>query len=209
MEDVGIDEDGDGEAVKISEWSVHGKSIAKEYASEFMLAQDIPHKLQDTMNSLSDAAKRANNMAVTVFESMISENTPEEPGAPPINIINNVDEELTPPFEFHYSNLIWHGKNVPPPDLGPLHSCQCEGPCDPRTCSCMARLKRMYEKIKRDHNEVTDKPEERLDEIPTVPPYDKWGRLKPQAHTWPIVECNGLCKCTDDCKNRVSVGCRI
>ena len=38
------------------------------------------------------------------------------PLPPPMRIINEVDGDATPPWEFHYSNVMWHGKHVPKPN---------------------------------------------------------------------------------------------
>ena len=207
---VQIDDEADesDDDIRIMDWERFGKSIATEYAPDYQRAAEIPHKLQDRMNSLSDSAKRANGMAISVFESMISENTPDEPSAPPIQIINTVDDELTPAFEFHYSNKMWHGEGVPPPDFNQLRGCQCEGPCDPHTCACVARSARLFEKVVDAHTR-RNPPEEhiRQQDIPILPVYDKNRRLKSTAHSWPIHECNRLCKCTDECKNRVRIHC--
>ncbi len=126
-------------------------------------------------------------MARDMFEAVVYENTYEdEPNAPHISIVNDIDgdPEVTPPWEFHYSNRIWHSDDVPPPDFVNLRGCGCEGYCDPksRTCSC----------LKRQH--------EYCDDVAGFI-YDEKGRLKRRGY--PIFECNDLCSCLDDCRNRV------
>ncbi|KAH8995628.1 hypothetical protein EDB92DRAFT_1794320 [Lactarius akahatsu] len=158
-----------------------------EFPQKVYYARDIPHSVQDLMNSM-DAHYRRSIMAKDMFEAVIVENTFEdEPNAPHISIVNDVDgdqEEVTPAWEFHYSNHIWHSDDVPPPDLVNLRGCDCKGHCDPKsqTCSC----------LKRQH--------EYSDDIPGFI-YDEKGRLKRRGY--PIFECNDLCGCLDDCRNRV------
>ncbi|KAI9442442.1 hypothetical protein H4582DRAFT_1928425 [Lactarius indigo] len=157
-----------------------------EFPQKVYHARDIPHSVQDLMNSM-DAHYRKSIMAKDMFEAVIVENTFEdEPNAPHISIVNDVggDQEVTPAWEFHYSNHIWHSDDVPPPDLVNLRGCDCKGHCDPKsqTCSC----------LKRQH--------EYSDDIPGFI-YDEKGRLKRRGY--PIFECNDLCGCLDDCRNRV------
>ncbi|KAI0958679.1 hypothetical protein AcV7_004427 [Taiwanofungus camphoratus] len=168
-------------------WEKDRVRIAKEFANTCKLAKDIPHELQDRINALHLTARRADNVQVKLFEAAISENTADdEPFAPQIYVINDVDDELTPPYEFHYSNLMWHGKGVPRPDTENLKGCNCHGPCDPnsRTCSCVKRQQQLV-----------------VDSGISGFIYDNKGRLR--HHDYPIFECNDMCGCSDDCKNRV------
>ncbi|KAI8993916.1 SET domain-containing protein, partial [Trametes punicea] len=167
-------------------WKKDRKRIAKEFAPVTQLAKDIPHDLHDRLNSLSLAARRAGNMQVLVFEAEIRANTAEdEPDAPPVYIINEVDDEPTPPLEFYYSNLMWHGEGVPKPDLENLQGCDCIGPCDPasKTCACVKRQRKYW------------------DGGSSGFIYDRKGKLR--AHEYPIFECNMNCSCSEDCPNRV------
>ncbi|GLB41169.1 putative to Structure Of The Set Domain Histone Lysine Methyltransferase Clr4 [Lyophyllum shimeji] len=146
-------------------------------------AKDLPHGLQDTINRWPEHAKR-HRALVQVLQSAIQENTADdEPDAPPIEIINEVDDEPTPPWEFHYTNKIWLGEGMSPSDMTKLVSCNCMGRCDPKskTCACVER-------------------QERITHIPEFA-YDSRGRVK--EPDWPIFECNDLCGCGDDCRNRV------
>ncbi|THH16578.1 hypothetical protein EW146_g4087 [Bondarzewia mesenterica] len=159
----------------------------EDYPPPLYMAKDIPHTLQDRMNSL-DEIYRKTDMALSVFEAVIFENTSEdEPDAPRIKVINEFDDEITPPWEFHYSNQLWHDEDVPPPDITNLRGCGCVGHCDPRseTCSCLQQQ------------------QEYLSEHggPSGFIYDDRGRLK--FNGFPIFECNDLCGCLEDCKNRV------
>jgi hypothetical protein len=106
-----------------------------------LLAKDLPHSLQDDINSWPKEFRSLPHTRI-VFEQMIIENTmDDEVDAPNIKIYNNVDDEPTPPWEFHYTNQRWFGEGVPAPDLSMLVGCDCVGPCDPRskTCSCVKR----------------------------------------------------------------------
>jgi histone-lysine N-methyltransferase SUV39H len=157
-----------------------------EFAPRVFYSRDIPHALQDLMNSV-EAPYRQSIVAKEMFEAVIYENTYEdEPSAPRISIVNDVDDDLevTPAWEFHYSNRIWHSDGVPPPDLTNLRGCDCEGYCDPRsqTCSCLKRQ------------------QEYSGHIPGFI-YDDKNRLKQRG--FPIFECNDLCGCLDGCRNRV------
>ncbi|EPT05063.1 hypothetical protein FOMPIDRAFT_126389 [Fomitopsis schrenkii] len=161
----------------------------KEYANHHVLAKDLPHELQDRINALSSRARREGNMQVKLFEQAIIENTFEdEPHAPSICIINEFDDELTPPLEFHYSNLMWHGEGVPKPDVANLQGCGCIGPCDPKskTCRCLVHQKQYW----------SDGPGFL---------YQEEGRNKGQLKIfdYPIFECNDFCGCSEDCPNRV------
>ncbi|KAI0665962.1 hypothetical protein C8Q78DRAFT_985350 [Trametes maxima] len=167
-------------------WKTDRKRLAREFAPLTKLAKDIPHELHDRLNALSLPARRAGNMQVLVFEAEIRANTADdEPRAPPIYIVNEVDEEPTPPLEFYYSNLMWHGEGVPKPDLDNLQGCDCIGPCDPasKTCACAKRQQKFW----------TEGGEAFI--------YDKRRRLR--THQYPIFECNMNCGCSDDCQNRV------
>ncbi len=170
---------------KFLTWSQHGVDVAKALASNYLLARNIPHTLQDHLNLVFQAARAADKMQKKVFEAAISANTAaEEPLAPSIRIINDIDDEITPPLEYHYSNFMWHSDHVPGPDLTSLTGCTCVGSCDPELglCSCAQ---------KQGDNWVKD----------TSFIYDVKGKL--QEHDYPIFECNSLCSCGDECINRV------
>ena len=152
-------------------------------------AKDLPHALQDHINGMSEYTQMMQGMR-DLFKATILENTVEdEPDAPPIEIWNSVDTQSTPPWELYYTNNIWLGEGVPPPDITTLLSCTCKGGCNPKskTCACLLRQR-----------EATGDP---LLEFA----YDKNGRLKIPGY--PIFECNDLCGCSDECRNRVSLYC--
>ncbi|OSD07078.1 SET domain-containing protein [Trametes coccinea BRFM310] len=167
-------------------WQKDRRRIAREFAPVTQLAKDIPHDLHDRMNSLPLAARQAGNMQVLVFEAEIRANTAaDEPDAPPVYIVNDVDDEPTPPLEFYYSNLMWHGEGVPKPDHENLQGCDCVGPCDPtsRTCACVKRQRKYWDGGSNGFI------------------YDRKGKLR--EHEYPIFECNMNCGCSEDCPNRV------
>ncbi|KAI0368276.1 SET domain-containing protein [Pilatotrama ljubarskyi] len=169
-------------------WKKDRKRLAREFAPVTQLAKDIPHDLQDRLNSLSLSARSAGNMQVLIFEAEIRANTAEdEPYAPPIQIVNEIDDEPTPPLEFYYSNLMWHGEGVPKPDHESLRGCDCIGPCDPmsKTCTCVKRQRKYWDGAGGGGGFI----------------YDRKGKLR--AHEYPIFECNMNCACSDDCTNRV------
>ena len=160
------------------------REAARSKAPSYRKARDLPHTLQDHMNIIP-AAYRATPMARIIFEAAMRESSiREEPHAPPIGIINEIDDEMTPPWEFHYTNEMWYGDGVPGPDTKNLQGCDCEGTCDPKskTCHCLQKQLRYSDG--------------------TGSVYDAKGRLR-ESTNYPIWECNELCGCGDECYNRV------
>jgi hypothetical protein len=80
---------------------------------------------------------------------------------------------------------MWHTDGVPPPDVTRLTSCGCTGKCDPKSkmCACVKRQQQYASDVYPDFA------------------YDKNGRLRLPGP--PIFECNDLCGCDDECRNRV------
>ncbi|KAH0832246.1 hypothetical protein J3R83DRAFT_13220 [Lanmaoa asiatica] len=168
----------------------------RERAPEYKLAKNIPHSLQDNMNALP-ASFRQSDVARKIFQAHIREAMTNEPDAPSIEIFDNgIGSEVTPMWEFHYTNDMWYGEGVPPPDVKGLESCGCVGRCDPKSgkCACAQRQLRWVQQY--------------IDgEI--IPPtwagspfvYDHRGML--QRLECPIFECNRFCACDEDCPNRV------
>ncbi|KAF9462519.1 hypothetical protein BDZ94DRAFT_1165708 [Collybia nuda] len=163
-------------------WKTFRQDV-NNFTQKCYLAKNLPHSLQDHINCWSPIAQRFPGLR-TVLECYIQENTADdEPDAPLIEIINDVDDDPTPPWEFHYSNKMWHGEGVPPPDVSRLTSCGCTGKCDPKskTCACLKRQQHY------------------TGEADFA--YDAKGRLK--LIDYPIFECNDLCGCDEECRNRV------
>lgn len=169
------------------------ESFGREFASvsTYFQAKDLPHNLADVLNGMPKwECSLYPGVIRQAFESAImSSTTFEEPDAPYIKVINDFDDDIIPPSEFYYTNLMWHGDNVPPPETSKLKGCDCIGKCDPknRKCSCLQQAQKTCEDagIKKGFL------------------YDARGRLRLQ--NYPIYECNELCGCTEDCWNRVSV----
>ncbi|KAF8343645.1 hypothetical protein F5887DRAFT_885580 [Amanita rubescens] len=176
----------DGFGIKIDGFTIiNWLEFRKNFTPKYFLGRDLPHTLQDYINHMSEWTRSLPDMR-TVFSAAIQENTAlDEPDAPSIQIENVVDDEPTPPWEFHYSNYMWHGEGVPPPDVGSLISCDCIGRCDPRSGTCACAL-RQREAIGDPNADFA---------------YDHRGRLREPGY--PIFECNDLCACDDDCRNRV------
>ncbi|KAF5366228.1 hypothetical protein D9758_005768 [Tetrapyrgos nigripes] len=152
---------------------------------EHHLARNLPHMLQDHINAMSEVVRNYPMMR-DIFEIMVAEaNAEDEPGAPPVTLFNTVDNEPAPPWEFHYTNKMWLGDNVPLPSFKNLKSCNCVGRCDPesKTCAC---LKRQVELTETYHTGFM---------------YENDGILKQTG--LPVLECNSLCGCDEDCVNRV------
>lgn len=165
-------------------WKTYRQDL-RNFNLKCYYAKDLPHSLQDHINQWEESLRLQPELAV-VFQSAIQENTADdEPDAPMIEIINDVDNEPTPPWEFYYTNKMWHGEGVPPPDINSLKACNCTGKCDPKskTCLCVQRQQQYTGDVTPDFV------------------YDTRGRLK--TLDYPIFECNDLCGCDEDCRNRV------
>ena len=155
---------------------------------------DLPTGLLDYLNNLPDSIRKS-LVFRRMLEAVIAENTAQdEPDAPPIEVINEIDDEPTPPWEFYYSNKLWYHEDVPPPDYDKLVGCDCIGECDPTstTCVCLRRQKNLWPDGEHSGFGFS---------------YDENGLLKNWDET--VVECNDLCQCTSRCRNRVSVEKRI
>jgi Pre-SET motif len=166
-------------------WKDFRKDLSN-FTPKTFYAKDLPHALQDHINSMSEYTQMMLGMR-DLFKATILENTVEdEPDAPPIEIWNNVDTQSTPPWEFYYTNNMWLGEGVPPPDFKSLLSCTCKGGCNPKskTCACLLRQRDAYGDPQLEFA------------------YDKNGKLRIPGY--PIFECNDLCGCSDECRNRVS-----
>ena len=169
----------------------------RERPPEYKLARDIPHSLQDYVNGVLSESYRKSENAREAFEAHILESMGNEPDTPLVRIFdNNIGDEWTPAWEFHYTNDMWFGEGVPPPDRKGLVGCGCVGKCDPKssTCLCAKRQRRWAQKY-------IDK-----EYIPATWPgspfvYDHKGSL--QRFECPIFECNRFCACDEDCPNRV------
>ncbi|KZP30046.1 SET domain-containing protein [Athelia psychrophila] len=168
---------------------------AHRLPAPYLLAKDLPHTLQDQMNRLP-AMYRKTQEAVSIFEASIREiSAIDDPGAPPISIINPIedDDEATPPWEFSYTNSIWHGEDVPAPDLKSLKGCNCHGVCNPKSksCACVKKQSEWYED------------ENRQPGFAYHTSKSMQGRLQQPGRQYPIFECNDFCGCDDACGNRV------
>ena len=164
-------------------WNSYKRNL-NNFPFKHYYAKDIPTSLPDSINRLSVYTRRDAGIR-DVFRAFMLENIcDDEGGAPEIEIINEVDAEPSPVFEFNYSNRMWYGEDLTMPDYSKLKGCECIGRCDPksRTCAC-ARKTRSY-----------------LEVDGCV--YEKNGRLK--YPRYPIFECNDFCSCDEHCRNRVS-----
>lgn len=154
-------------------------------------------KLHEEINRMSAEAQLSRSFVLRLaFESQMLSNTLKiDPDGPEIKIHNRVDNDPAPPFDFLYSSHMWFSSDVSPPTAEDLLGCGCIGFCDPgsTTCLCISKQRQLFElNIEEDSNEVW-KPEAFM--------YDKEGRVSKLG--CPIVECNDLCNCHDDCRNRV------
>ena len=195
---VSDNDDDDDDDPNVYTWKKNGRALQMEYADVDLRARDLPFNLQDQMMALPDQFRRAEGMALAAFKSeILVASSTDEPGAPPINIVNEIDDEPCPSFEFHYTNKMYHGEGVPKPDLAHLDHCNCIGTCRPETCPCAQKQRKWM------HLDLWAKKE-------PVPfggtfIYDRDGRIVPDFHdNHPIFECNAKCRCDDEwCQNRV------
>lgn len=163
-------------------WNLYKRNLNNFHFKHYY-AKDIPTSLPDSINRLS-AYTRRNAGIRDIFRAFILENIcDDEGGAPEIEIINEVDAEPSPVFEFNYSNRMWYGEDLTMSDYSELQGCECIGRCDPKsqTCACAIKTRSYLE----------------IDGCV----YEKNGRLKHPRY--PIFECNDFCSCDDDCRNRV------
>lgn len=148
---------------------------------------DLPSSTQNIMNNLPPSY-RLHDSARVMYEAHIQQQTLlDEPNAPKIEFWNNIDDqEPCPPWEFHYTNQIWHGKDVEPPEHKNLEGCNCHGSCNENSKTCICIKKQLK------HNEECEGFQ-----------YDSHGRVKGSIG-YPIFECNRFCGCDDGCQNRAS-----
>ncbi|KAF5310154.1 hypothetical protein D9619_010558 [Psilocybe cf. subviscida] len=107
-------------------WKEFRKDL-RNFTPECLYAADIPRALHDHINRMTPHTRLLPGMRA-VYEAMIQENTAaDEPDAPPVRIENPVDEEPTPAWEFYYTNKIYHGAGVPPPDIQTLRQREAYG----------------------------------------------------------------------------------
>lgn len=166
-------------------WEEHRKDY-KNLDLRHYSAKDLSTALPDSINRLSEYT-RMNPGLRDVFRAYMLENIiDDEAGAPDVEVINNVDREPTPLFEFVYSNRIWYGKGVSLPNYSKLRGCGCIGKCDPKNMACLC--------AQRQRNSC---------DMEEGCVYDKFGRLKYPGY--PIFECNEMCSCDDECRNRVGI----
>lgn len=123
------------------------------------------------------------------YEDMVDERTRgDEPNAPRITIVNDVDGDAIPYPEFSYSNRLWGRAEGD----GQVSGCKCQGNCQQLKCPCAviqaertAKLRGMHSGGKREFA------------------YTDLGKVKENRNT--IIECGSGCACTKWCPNRVSI----
>ncbi|KAG8934546.1 hypothetical protein FRC02_009758 [Tulasnella sp. 418] len=162
----------------------------------------LPTDLQDMVNQLPPEYKMDPFNRV-LFKQLIIQGTKfDEPSAPEIEIVNDVDDEPCPPFEFVWTNRMLYGEGVPRMNRD-LKGCTCiGGKCDPRskTCACVQRQEFYYKAAGWVTNEV-DVVEGEEEDVFNGFIYDERKLLR--AHAVPIWECNAACGCSEACQNRV------
>lgn len=167
-------------------WEIHGKAAMREAAATCLRARDLPHRIYDFMNTSTPLMKQNPEYHRCIFKSIIRSSTADtEPHAPQIDIVNEVDKEPCPPPEFVYSNHIWHSDSVLSRDAprSRLNGCGCYPVCTPdSSCSCLKKQQEFYDEGMSGFNYSGN-----------CIRYDEY----------PVVECNAMCGCDNDCGNRV------
>jgi hypothetical protein len=105
----------------------------------------------------------------------------ELPG-PPVTLVNEVDDEPSPPVDFEFITSLRLGKNVPEYDDGFTFGCECpvSGCVDPTECTDLIELQDGHRQFA----------------------YNKHGR-NITDNQLAIFECNHMCSCGPSCSNRV------
>ena len=166
----------------------------RNYTIRVKYTSELESTLHDWINSFSDTFRMSKDLRKVLTAAIAFNTLHDEPRAPPIEIKNDIDDEPTPAWEFFYTNELYHGPGVPPPQREGLVACDCVGKCDPRsrTCACAVNQRAVIAGGVVPVNE--------LGKYGFM--YDKSGRLKEYGPA--IHECNDLCRCDQDCPNRVS-----
>ena len=176
----------------VSGWM--GRPAAVEYAKAEHRAADLPVNVRSRVLATPSRDDHQGSFREPLVSILCLDTDSDEPNAPAIRIVNDVDQEPAPAFSFHYTNRMYHTNGVALPDPTSLQGCDCIGPCSPEsaTCSCVLR---------------------QMDYIRSAVPeevgvgfaYDLDGRIRTQFIEYPIFECNAACRCSNDCLNRVSI----
>jgi [histone H3]-lysine9 N-trimethyltransferase SUV39H len=150
----------------------------------------FPTAVQDMVNTLPPEFQKSTHIC-DLFEAIIVANTADdEPNAPKITFRNPVDDQPCPKLEFYYTNKLFHGPDVSPPNPLNLQGCSCKGRCDPNdeTCACVQRQGKI---------------------IKTLPDFESFAGFLYDDQGYitelglPIFECNAACSCSSQCMNRV------
>lgn len=146
-----------------------------------MTTKNIPPSLQNDPNIR------------LIFEATIVANTArDEAASPRIHIINEVDEDPSPPMSFYYTNNLYCGSDISVSSPLKLIGCDCKGACNPndQSCACVRRQEESARAVEgfEDHRGFL---------------YDEGGCVR--EHGLPVFECNVTCRCSDKCSNKVSL----
>ncbi|KAF9044746.1 SET domain-containing protein [Hymenopellis radicata] len=171
---------------RVKRWADIREDLRRQQP-KYLLARDLPSRLQDYINN-RPAESRGHPQMRRLFEHEIYINSADtEHDAPEIKVENSVDDEPCPPWEFYYTNEMWHTDDIPPPTREGLVGCDCVGDCSTnKNCACRKhQLEKAGEYASGDFA------------------YHPDGRVKVDARGVPIWECNDMCRCDGHCVNRV------
>lgn len=164
--------------------------MARKYPGE-----KLDTRIVDIMNALPEPWKQDVTTRTTFESYMMSSVSTYNPWSPPIKVINNVDAQPNPPWEFMYTERMVYGDGVKKPakEERRARGCDCYPYCKPddRTCACLRRQEKYGKEV----------------ELKGFR-YDRDGLLT-FTDTVPIFECTDGCRCNEDCPNRVSAHCPL
>ena len=127
-----------------------------------------------------------------LFEQVVRQNTfhDDHDGAP-VTLSDNLGDDLSRLWEFHYSDKVLHNVTVPEFNRGELKGCACEGDCrNSHSCACLTRQRRYFTAAGYRSKEHAFN-------------YNSAGQIV--DHRFPVFECNEECGCDNSCVNRVGV----
>lgn len=162
--------------------------MARKYPGE-----KLDTRIIDMMNALPEPWKRDVTTKINFESYMMSSVSTYNPWSPPIKVINTIDAQPNPPWEFVYTERMVYGNGVKKPTREERRTmgCECYPYCKPddRNCACLRRQEKYGREV----------------ELKGFR-YKRDGLL-PFTGPVPIFECTDGCRCNEDCPNRVSAQC--
>lgn len=173
---------------------MHNPSDAAYYArmSRKYPGEKLDTRIVDMMNALPKPWKQDVTTRINFESYMMSSVAPYNPWSPPIKVINSIDAQPNPPWEFVYTERMVYGNGVKKPTEAERRArgCDCYPYCKPddRNCACLRRQEKYGKEV-------------------DVKGFRYKDGLLTFTDAVPIFECTDGCRCNEDCPNRVSVFC--